>query len=1164
MLGRNSSSRSSRRKSTSSAHSKHEPIDPEVARQHAQAAATLAFARAQNRNGADVGHRGSRLSRQTTSDNRGRHHPSQQNSSDSQTDLVIRRQHSVRFAGPNAVERRQSISSRVPQVQHEVSNRTLRPIAMTTNAPVPAVYRPPSRSSSLGKASTGRGAAESYVTAVQAYNEYYTSEDDVASTPSSYRRIRKSKSMFGPLKAPSVFYTNGTPESPRSPSLWPGHSISNIQTPQSKAYQNGLRAPRSMAFLGGIREDRDRNDAAVQLARDRFFNEANQQRLREQPSFLFRSKAQRQERPFRKSVRSGSTNSYGLPVTSSNQATPSKEPTIKDRARKASQGIKNKLMRVFGRSKETVEIPSQQVCSRETHVREYLSDGHNSFENIPRPCEATLSRVASRPPSLRTAGSNQRLRSYAGSVKSTKSDHAGENSRVTSWNSTGVNTIASQAARLQSERELQRLSIINENGAHVPSSSFNHSRASQFPIPPPHHKPSMSAGPMPSIAPPPVDSARVYSALMKRLDEKSPKTKLEASREASVENFSAAKIPRRRSSVCSTRTLATIRKVTPSECLGSETSNSSQPTSQHDHQWVKADYVSSARAENVFGCTGPHVHQWVKADYVSSARAENVFGCTGPHVHQWVAADCFRGGGTNDEDDVFSPAKTSHNEQTSTKGEPQINRNSLVSNTAISRQASTKASFYTVPENQGMTPQELAYCNEPVVQGKRILHEARSTFFGGTSHAILRTTSPFRRALAENDYNSTVLTDESLPVNHVLRPNSLYLPPQISVHPYTGIANTNEPTAAYSESVYSRTTSGVTPAAGNSALSLPLQDREVPEMPPLNRATGDAVIIDRSTYRPAMPATRGHRATNSASSTEWKTWMSSEVAKLEKGKDNANSSSSYVNYALPTMPRFFNGGHVRENAQIDDDDRQVAQNRVVAVKQPLGILQKSMNAPNIQTISQQNTPLLKPILKNKSVTSLIENVDLNMSSISNIPIPPPPPPPIPPRSPLRPTQSKSSLRSINTINTVRTGSAPNSALKIPSLSGKNVLHKRNASNATFKTVGSVDTPAKLVKRGKKAAYSDHASSPVGWNSTNPRTPATVPRLQKINHENANPSGSESDDIYGSEGAGLMGPMTQNMEVDAQQMGSRRMVDLFLSSRRRRIAGGSEESNNMFL
>ena len=1159
MLRRNSSNRLSRRKSTSSVQSKHESIDPEVARQHAQAAATLAFARAQRRNSTDMCHGGGGHPRnQITSSQQDGQPFSQQTNNVNPEDRTVKRQHSVRFAGPNAVQRRQSISTRATQtsVTAKDSCATLRPTAITTNAPVPAAYRPPSRSSSIGKASIGKATAESFATALTAYDEYYIREDDVASTPSSYRRIRRSKSLFSPLQAPDVFYTNGTPDRPDSSYVGGRNSLSTSQTPPTKPSQAPLRAPKSMSFLRGGRDLttsalRERNDVAVQMARDRFFHQTAQQRLREQPSFLFRSRAQKEEKPFRKSVRSSSSNSYGMPVASANQNQPPKDSGLKDKARRASRNIKSKLKRVFGFGNEApVAIPNQQVAARETHVREYCGDPdltHESFNNIPRPDEAALSRVASRVPSFHAASSTQQLRSHTGSVKSTKSDHSDDRSRVTSWNSTGVNTITSQGARTQFEREQQRLSIINEHGTHVSSSSFN--------------RPRLSAGHVPAQSVGPVDSARVYSALMKRLDENSPQAKLEAARRASVESFTAQKqVPPRGSSVSTShgnRTPATIRQVPPTD-----SSNSSRggELEDHDHHWVRADSFHAARAEDIFGNVGTHVHRWVTADPLREARMRN-------------------------EDDVFSPKDSIDNKENFSVNLNRGRRGSTASASGLSRQASTKTSYYTVPENYGLTPQELAHHNEPIVQGTKALRETRSTFFGGSNFTIARTASPFRRALAEGEYSSAVVTaDTSAPARSPSLRSPLFLRPETAPVPQVEIYEDQDGEKAYTESIYSRTTSGQTPAAANSALSLPLSE-DVPDMPFRNSGVGDVVILDRTTYRPAMQGSSCHRITSSAGSTEWKKWMSSEVAKLERAKENTNSRS-YVNYTLPSMPKSFNVGHVRESAQINDDDTEIAQRKVSTVKQPLGIIQKN---PNIQ-----NAPLLKPILKNRSTTSLIENIDATQLNTSSIPIPPPPP--IPVRSPLRPKQSKSSLHSISTINTCRTASAPNSAVKISSLSGRNLLQKRNGSSTTLRSVISAkgaETPAKLLKRNGRPTASPYlantpspggglsaagekqfgSASPrqFGSASTRSRTPYHTPGMgTRGNRENVRvEEKEESDEIYGSEGAGLMGPSIwgerQSLkELDAQALGSKRMVDLFLSSRRRRIAGGSEESGGMFL
>jgi hypothetical protein len=526
-----------------------------------------------------------------------------------------------------------------------------------------------------------------------------------------------------------------------------------------------------------------------------------------------------------------------------------------------------------------------------------------------------------------------------------------------------------------------------------------------------------------------------------------------------------------------------------------------------------------------------------------------------------------------DQDDVFSPKSAPNNKENI----PDRKENAPVdfqlgrSGSVVTQEASIRAFYHTVPEDFGLTPQELAARNEPIVRGTKTLRETKSTFFGGPGFTIARTTSPFRRALAEADYNSTILNGgvpislEDFPL-----PVPLYIRPKSATIADGGVPDPNAADKAYSESVYSRTTSGQGPGAANSALSLPMAEDEVPEISPHNTSTGDVVILDRATYRLAMPGTKSHRNTSSASSTEWKKWMSSEVAKLERARDNTNSAGSYVNYALPTMPKSFHAGHVRESAQINDDDTDIAQGKITAVKQPIGILQQNASVHNISQMSLQNPPFLKPILKNRSTVSLVENIDSNNTNQSAIPIPPSPPP-IPMRSPLRPVLSKSSLRSVNIVNTVntpRTQSAPNSAIKISSVNSRNMLHKRNTSQTTLRNVKSLETPVKLVKRnGRKLSNAGNTSSSggglnttvdnqFGSTLTRSRTPGAA---WSANRENQSPQ--QKDEIYGTDGAGLMGPTMSGgaQELDAQQMGSKRMVDLFLSSRRRRIAGGSEES-----
>lgn len=1163
MHRRHSSKGPDQRKSTSSI--KHEPIDPELGRQHALTAATLAFARAQERKSADGG-----LSRNNTNNHKQDRNMAPRQGTVGNADPVVRRQQSVRFVGPNGIQRSQSVATRATKLQPMTSTATLRPMAITTNAPVPAAFRPPSRSSSIGKASI-RGATAQYE-AGNAFDEYYTRDDDIASTPSSYRRLRKSKSMFSPLKAPSVFYTNGTPER-RNSYMGTRSSVSQSQTPSTQPTKSFLRAPKSMSFLRARRDQSERNDNAVQLARDRFFRDTAEQRLREQPSFLFRSKAQKQEaqrdeKPFRKSVRTSSTNSYGLPVASSNQVVAPKEHTLKGAARKASKTIKKSLLKVFGRSSkddEPVVVPNQQVDARETHVRQYNGSDSaiETFFNVPHPDEGSLSRVATRVPDLHAVSSNQQLRSTAVSIKSFKSE-SDNKSRVTSW----TNTVGSKATQAQIEKEQQRLSIINEVGTHVPSSSMSRARLSnQFSAYPVIHRPIKSAG---HVQPPPpgaVDSARVYSALMKRLDENSPEAKLEASRNKSMDSLTARNLERDYSASASSQdhTPATIGQVPPST-RNTSTSQSSIST----------------------------VNQWNMPNAMNGSSLNYNFPA-GTYCQPWTAAEPTYGSARH-ADDVFSPKDLSRNKENVPMGSQGRRPAGNPFLSVPFHQDFTKSSYLSIPGVNDFSSQESVARREPASQ-PRILRESRSTFFGGSGYTVSRTPSPYRRAMTESDYSPGTAHNLPLPTRTPPLRNPLYLAPgTISSKEFLHVQESGG--AAYSESVYYRSTSGQTLPA-ESQVSLPLQKTVREKCSTNHLDPGDAVILECATYRPTMPNGSGHRTSNSAGSTEWKKWMSSEVAKMERTKENG--TTSYVNYALPTMSKpLQQTRHIREPAQIIEDDVEVAQRKVSAIKQPLGLVQQQN--PNIQTI-----PVLRPILKNRSTVSLVESEPIPTIT-PMIPIPPPPPPPIPQRSPLRTMQSRSSIRSIGTIHSIT--SAPNSAIKVSSLNDRNVLLKRNISQGTLRSIKSVapstksvETPvAKLVKKNRRTSVSNSGGSPgatigihMDWDSSagsRYRTPGSGgPAHYPVAGSNI---GSmevfDEGDPYGIEGAGLMGPVTRRggakswgvdgerggiggtgneggnggksgrmsvSEGEAQAMGSKQMVDLFLSSRRRRMVSESE-------
>ncbi|KAI9731855.1 MAG: hypothetical protein M1818_007720 [Claussenomyces sp. TS43310] len=362
-----SSGNLSRRKSASSVTAKQDSIDSETARQHALAAAMYAFSRAQERDEADLGNepRPSRKSFTTKKEYQPR--LSLSDEAARPEDHGLRRQQSVRFAGPEAVQKRRMIGSRTSQnpITLKVSDAGLRPRARTIDTPVPATYRPPTRSSSIGRSTLYGGDATCDAAFLTAYPEYYTKEDGIASTPSSYRRVRTSKSMLSDLRTSSVFFHNGTPDS-RASAL------------ADKPRYLMLRAPKSVPFLRANRDLARSNrhqepDTAVQEARDRFLHDLEQQRLREQPSFIFRSRFGRQDKPFHKYIRSSGFNPYGSPIASPNQNVyRAKESRLRCEARKVSQMIKTRFKDLFRPTHQAggTAIPDQQVEAHVCHANQ--------------------------------------------------------------------------------------------------------------------------------------------------------------------------------------------------------------------------------------------------------------------------------------------------------------------------------------------------------------------------------------------------------------------------------------------------------------------------------------------------------------------------------------------------------------------------------------------------------------------------------------------------------------------------------------------------------------------------------------------------------------------------------------------------------------------------
>ncbi|KAL3449821.1 hypothetical protein BJX65DRAFT_31959 [Aspergillus insuetus] len=353
----------------------------------------------------------------------------------------------------------------------------------------PRRYKRAESSYSSGNSSAGDEGSlqdhdQPWSAALPSISEFGGLEDRIASLPSSYRRLRKSRSMFSTRQRSS----HAPYAPPSSESYSPSVGAQGAEAP--RLYRT-LR--RSMSFLKGEYQPQNTlrhaksHDVAIQLARSQY--EQSTMNSPESPHWaqLPVSKTRREHKPFRTTFRTSGT-SERTSVTSS----PLDRVRVTEshgRARAFSSSIKKGIKRVLGISRTSSEHEKAQLSTFHSH---YLSQSPStavSDENdYPQGNEVSDINEFRRPAGHDRVPSMRRMQSSASLATS--------RSRVTSWaDSTAANTIATPRAEGQ-----QRLSIISEQGNIRQAESEPSSQVS-------FQQPRSNA----------VDSHRLFSALMKRI-----------------------------------------------------------------------------------------------------------------------------------------------------------------------------------------------------------------------------------------------------------------------------------------------------------------------------------------------------------------------------------------------------------------------------------------------------------------------------------------------------------------------------------------------------------------------------------------------------------------------------------------------------------------------
>ena len=347
-------------------------------------------------------------------------------------------------------------------------------------------------------------------------------ESDMASMQSSYRKLRKAKSMFSPGRTPPAVFSGDAQKYKRH---FKRHSWQSNTASEGHSGVLTPRIQRSHSFLrGGTDRITSSNrqyathDAAIQLARDTYLQQLEEQRLKQQPSFLNIGKRRKSQKPFRKTVRSHSTISYGTAIPSPLASIEPAKASIGQKARSLSQTLKQSIQRIFKRStNDQSPVPVQHLSASHAHYRDYTKSPNgrvDDYSPVPGPDAELIRLVSSRETKQHDVPVYVDKSSRPGSIRSVSmhsiDDESNDRSRVTSWtNSTAADTITTIPQLV----ERKRLSIIKEDGSPYQPSSL--SRKYGF-LNDEHIKVRQSLRQKTADR---VEAERVYSALQRKINE---------------------------------------------------------------------------------------------------------------------------------------------------------------------------------------------------------------------------------------------------------------------------------------------------------------------------------------------------------------------------------------------------------------------------------------------------------------------------------------------------------------------------------------------------------------------------------------------------------------------------------------------------------------------
>ncbi|KAL9065309.1 MAG: hypothetical protein Q9157_007520, partial [Trypethelium eluteriae] len=345
----------------------------------------------------------------------------------------------------------------------------------------------------------------------------HTAEEDHATEPSSFRRIRKSRSL----------YLTSEPQ----PAIREGAFADRVPKKDSSGMKSVLKRSRISlhtsqssdlaAQLNGQRANEDATDRElVARARDKIFQQLHTRRLRESTSFmaLSRSFKKRQDDQKENWEHKDATTYDKIPPPERDQQSPRTTARLRDRARVLSAPLANSFKRFLRRSSTSSDFPAQQTEASRLYFEPSKVPNESPSAQVlpPESGGSQASTDVSQSSIMRVKHPILAINSITPSQYSTSGATSSlGRSRVTSWSdSTVANTVGTAIS--------QQLPVINEHASIPDPASFY------------EQKPSISVKPLfkqqgsrnsriseNSEKKPSNTTQRIYSALMKKTEHSS-------------------------------------------------------------------------------------------------------------------------------------------------------------------------------------------------------------------------------------------------------------------------------------------------------------------------------------------------------------------------------------------------------------------------------------------------------------------------------------------------------------------------------------------------------------------------------------------------------------------------------------------------------------------